>query len=270
MTETYNAPSAEPSDPQQLRIINHALSAENSTLKNQIDVLRRSSSELDHFRRIVERIAAEKSRIEADLDNLQNELHRTTKEQQDLRVRLNELESEAAHYSALYVDAEQQNTNLTSLYVASHHLHSSVKREDVLARIQEIIINIIGSEELAVFQVDAATSSLRLAVSFGIDEELYRSVPMTVGIIGHTARTGELFVASPDFRPELTSETHLKACIPLKLDEQVTGVIAIFRLLQQKDGFGSVDYDLFELLSNHAAVALYTASLHARMPAGWM
>ena len=54
----------------------------------------------------------------------------------------------------------------------------------------------------------------------------------------------------------------LVACIPLKLDNDVTGLIAIFSLLPHKPGLEALDHELFDLLATHAATALYCTSLH--------
>ena len=52
------------------------------------------------------------------------------------------------------------------------------------------------------------------------------------------------------------------ACIPLKIGEQVLGVIGILQLLIQKQSFQEVDFELFELLGGHAATALYVSRLY--------
>src|ERR1051326_6404126 len=53
-----------------------------------------------------------------------------------------------ADFSSRYIDVEQQNTNLANLYVATYQLHGTLDRDRVLAAIKEVIINLIGSEEL--------------------------------------------------------------------------------------------------------------------------
>src|SRR5437773_260151 len=52
-------------------------------------------------------------------------------------------------------------------------------------------------------------------------------------------------------------ETPIAAALPLRLDEHVTGGIVLFSLLAHKSGFEDVDYDLFDLLTRHAAIALH-------------
>ena len=50
-----------------------------------------------------------------------------------------------------------------------------------------------------------------------------------------------------------------------KLDGRPVGAIAIFRLLPQKAGFETVDYELFDLLATHGATALHCSGLQARL-----
>jgi GAF domain-containing protein len=57
----------------------------------------------------------------------------------------------------------------------------------------------------------------------------------------------------------------ITACIPMKIGQRVLGVIAIFRLLPHKGGLNSVDLDLLDLLSTHAAVALLFTRLYSEM-----
>ena len=41
------------------------------------------------------------------------------------------------------------------------------------------------------------------------------------------------------------------------------GAIAIFKLLQQKDGFSPLDHELFNLLCGHAATAIFAARMYS-------
>ena len=52
-------------------------------------------------------------------------------------------------------------------------------------------------------------------------------------------------------------------CVPLKIKEHVIGVLAIYKLLIQKEKFAQVDYELFTLLAGHAATAIFGARLYS-------
>ena len=91
---------------------------------------------------------------------------------------MSQAESENQRYSAEFNEVEQQNSNLANLYVASYRLCASLDRAEVLQVMQEVIINSIGSEELAIFELDAHGERLELLAPFGIDERSYAEVPL--------------------------------------------------------------------------------------------
>jgi len=142
----------------------------------------------------------------------------------------------------------------------------------VLSVVQEIIINMVGSEELGIFELNQEGSALSLVASFGIEPEHYQTIPLGLGVIGRVALTGETYVAAhrddKKVWPDQSKTADLTACVSLKLGRKVTGAIAVFRLLQQKDGLEPVDYELLDLLAQQAATALYTAGLHAKLDTG--
>ena len=53
-------------------------------------------------------------------------------------------------------------------------------------------------------------------------------------------------------------------CIPLSVQNSPIGAIAIYSLLQQKDGFSELDHELFSVLGGHAATALFAARLYSQ------
>ncbi len=181
-----------------------------------------------------------------------------------LQALLSHIQEESKRASEKYIEVEQQNTNLANLYVASYQLHGTLDRQRVLDAVKEIVINLIGSEELAIFELQ--DDQLTLADSFGIDAEAWKTVPSGKGVIGLVAQSGARFVAGQSLLEAEDHEQKLTACIPLKLDDHVVGVIAIFSLLAQKSGLEAVDFELFDLLSAHAATSLYCTRL-AGVPA---
>jgi hypothetical protein len=180
-----------------------------------------------------------------------------------LKERVVQIEQESRRYSERYIEVEQQNTNLANLYVASYQLHGTLDRQAVLGAIQEIVINLIGSEELAVWELEDDDAGLRLVASFGVDADAWAHVPLGSGVIGSCAASGQRFVSGSSPQQTASVEHALTACIPLKLDDRVVGAIGIFRLLQQKQSLEPVDHEMFDLLGLHAASALYCTRLVA-------
>src|SRR5579862_5931242 len=86
-----------------------------------------------------------------------------------LHEKVARLEAANQELTARYVEVEQLNSNLANLYVASYRIHGSLDREDVLATLREILINLIGTEEFAVYERDGSGALLQCATSFGLD-----------------------------------------------------------------------------------------------------
>jgi len=205
----------------------------------------------------------EKLLLQERLLMVREELDRLRSEEVSLQRKLATIESEHRLFSEQYDKVEQQNSNLANLYVASYRLHGTLDRSEVLAIIQEIIVNLVGSEEVGVFELNSNGSTLSLLSSVGIDPARYQAIPLGSGLIGESALSGEMYLAGRGHEAAVSrDEANLTACIPLKLNDTVTGAIAVFRLLPQKAGLEELDHELFDLLASHAAMALYCTGLH--------
>src|SRR5262245_33213373 len=90
---------------------------------------------------------------------------------------------------SLKAESEAQVSNLASLYVAVTSVHGALDRPSVLSSVQEIVTNLIGSEEMAIFEIDNANRLVLLA-STGIEPGPYQEVYAGEGAIGRAAATG--------------------------------------------------------------------------------
>lgn len=151
--------------------------------------------------------------------------------------------------------------NIESLYVASYQLACTVDHESVLQAIQEIVVNLIGSEEVGVYEMSADGTRLALVASFGIDDGRFGEIVVGEGTIGTSAATGEIYV-SPTNVPDADGIT---ACIPLRIEDKVIGAVAIFGLLPHKPELEEADRSLIDALAVHGATSLYCSKLHARL-----
>lgn len=192
---------------------------------------------------LIQRLEAEKNLYKEKLEELQKNLVEVEKENQE--------------FAQKYIEVEQQNTNLVNLYVAGYRLHSTLDFNEVVAIINEIIINLVGSEMFGVYMVDEETNSLQLIASEGLEERQIASITIGVGEVGQVVEKGEIYYGGDQEKGK-----NPIVCIPLKIQDQVLGIIAIFGLLQQKDGLEEVDIELFSLMADHAATAIYCAKLH--------
>jgi putative methionine-R-sulfoxide reductase with GAF domain len=245
--------------------------AENQGLRLQIAAFESERARaVEQTRFLAERVVAlehEKASIETRLVEACRVIERRQIEQQQLEERVASVKAEGDRFAQQYRDLEAQNTNLANLYVASYQLHGTLDREEALSIIQQIVANLVGCEEVGIFEWDDTQKQLRLAAATGLDPVTYATIPAGRGVIGRCAETGDTWIVGEDApeKPRSAEEASLSACVPLKLDGRVSGAIALFRLLPQKSGIEALDRELFDLLATHAATALYCTTLHTRL-----
>jgi len=241
-----------------------ALGAENAALAEKsrsIDALVAANETL---RAGEAALRAEKLRLEEAVGHLREEVAAAGRRDTAIEQQLKEAEEESHRFSQDYLQVEQQNQNLASLYVASYRLHGTVDRGELMLALQEIVANLVGSEEMGVFELSENGRTLRLVGSLGLDQERYGELPADRGLIGQALRSGQTYVGGLEpVEGRSEGEEHLTACIPLCVEEQPLGVIAIFRLLSHKLEIEDVDRELFELLAAQASVAIYCTRLHS-------
>jgi GAF domain-containing protein len=188
--------------------------------------------------------AVPRNRLRDRLDRCEGELVRVRRGLDESETRVEQLERACAA-------AEAGRAELAKLLVATTALHQTLRRDDVLEALQEILINLIGTEDFAVFEVEP-DGELSLAASFGgdRDERLTNADPVRDVVASGRARLAPAGPGAPI------------ACVPLAADGRVVGAIAVYALLPQKPGFEAFDHELFELRATHAATALAAARLH--------
>lgn len=193
---------------------------------------------------------------------LASRIEELEREKEEILGRIRQIEDENNDFATRYVEIEEENNNLANLYIASYQLHSILDFDDVLKVITEIIINLIGAEEFAVMVNDEKTGLLSAVASEGVALDEMPKVRPGEGQIGIIASTGENYFAG-DPAGYVRDLLNPMVCIPLKIKEQVIGVIVIYKLLIQKKTFAPVDYELFTLLAGHAATAIFSSKLYS-------
>jgi hypothetical protein len=250
---------------ERLRLLVASLENQRVWLEERDGVLQGIERENQALQDLLASIEGEKQRLNEQLLALRDDSERHAREHSRLREELTAIEERSQRFSQQFQQIERQSSNLANLYVATYQLHGTLDRDEVLASIQEILANLVGTEQTAVFEVvDGGRRLVPLCVN-GLDAARYRTIEVGSGPIGRAADSGEMFLCGPGGTAERApEEPDLTACIPLKLSGKVIGVIAVFRLLPQKPGLEHLDRELFDLLATHAATALYCASLHCR------
>jgi nitrate/nitrite-specific signal transduction histidine kinase len=236
--------------------------------KRGADFTRELLQENERLRRTLAEFQTEQSEAARNPDDwhkLRVELlHRISsleEENRTYRERLVEVEEENRRFADRYVEIEEENNNLANLYVASYQLHSTLDLDEVLKIVIEIVINLIGAEVFAVYLLDGANEDLRVVAAEGVDASEIPSGRLGSGPLGRAATATETTcwdtVRSDDFTQPIV-------CIPLQITGRPIGAIAIFSLLQQKEGFSALDHELFNVLGGHAATALFAARLYSQ------
>jgi len=202
-----------------------------------------------------------------EVDRLRAEVQQLTDENRRIAKRFREVEEENKDFANRYIEIEEQNNNLANLYVASYQLHSTLDFREVIQIVQEIVINLIGAESFAILLLDEKTNELKTIASEGEDvmpgiETI--STRLGDGVLGSVAKTGESYYINQDMEGGKVSLEKPLAAVPLKIKEHVIGLVVIYKLLQQKDSFSAVDYELFSLLAAHAATAIFSSKLYSQ------
>ncbi|MGZ8852235.1 MAG: GAF domain-containing protein [Thermoanaerobaculia bacterium] len=215
----------------------------------------------------VAELETEQSGLTAEeLQRLQEQVRQLAEENKRMQKRFVEVEKMNKDFATRYMEIEEQNNNLANLYVASYQLHSTLDFREVIQIVQEIVINLVGAEVFAILLLDENTRELR-AIAWGgqdVMPEVERiSVRLGEGTLGEAARSGDSYYDHNFDAGRLEAEKPL-AAVPLKIKEHVIGLIAIYKLLQQKHAFTAVDYELFSLLAAHAATAVFSSKLYSQ------
>lgn len=200
-----------------------------------------------------------------ELGRLRDQLQKLAEENRMIQERFREVEEENKDFASRYIEIEEQNNNLANLYVASYQLHSTLDFREVIQIVQEIIINLVGAESFALVLLDEKTAELKTIawegddVVPGLDNVTVR---MGEGVLGECAQSGESYYA--DLSDHTVSIGHPIAAVPLKIKDHIIGMIVIYKLLQQKDAFTAVDFELFSLLAAQAATAIFSSKLYSQ------
>lgn len=179
-------------------------------------------------------------------------IDRLEAENRALRARLAELEEAHRRLCDDYVEASDRAGELVLQHAALRQIHGAAGREPLLQALQEIVINVIGSEELAIFEREG--DHLRLARAFGVDPAPLEAVRVGAGPIGRAA-AGERHVVAWD--GPCPDDPRLTGCVPLVWAGAVVGALAWWRMLDHKPALVESDREVVEMLAVHAGQALH-------------
>lgn len=209
--------------------------------------------------------ASLRAKVEADsaVRELLDKIQQLETDKRELLSRFHAAEAASTEVSARVQEIEAEFANLANLFVASNQLHGSLSPRGVMRRIKEVLAQLVGAESYCLYLSSADKNELVPIAFEGVSGEKVAPVSVERGPLGEVFRSGEAAV-DEERDPSQGSHEAPAAVIPLTVDDQRVGVIAIFSTLSQKKRFDTIDFELFKLLGQHAAAALVSASLFAQ------
>ncbi len=231
---------------EQLLKENEQLRLQLAAYKSDADKLE-LTAEVEHLRKMLADMEAEKNKLHSEL--------------QSLRDTLRSVEEENRFYANKYVEIERRNSDLASLYVASYRMQSALTLKDALTIISEIVVAMIGSEEFAVYLFVPQQQRFYLAACEGGKQNFPSEIPEDYPLVALVLESGRSWTRTDEVKDDAANPEDFIAIVPLKVGNKKIGFIGIKRLLVQKSGFNSQDFEMFEFLAVQAAKAVLSASL---------
>lgn len=172
------------------------------------------------------------------------------------RIRLRASEARKAHQLSIIGDVSRKLTAILDL-------------DELLRELARSIQLGFGYSNVAVFRVDEEEGEVVLGALVGrytgIMEWGYRQ-PVEEGLIGHTARTGEMIVCNdvlsdPRYVRGFDADelTHSEMCVPVSFADRVIGVLDI--QAEERGAFDAEDIAAMETLAGQLAAAMRNAIL---------
>jgi uncharacterized coiled-coil protein SlyX len=179
----------------------------------------------------------------------------------ELERRLATAESDVKELASRLVDSEHQGGRLMNLYVATYQLHATLDPAEVQATIAEIAINLLGAHQFVLLLRRDEGESYEIALLEGMYDGV---LPL---YDGETYKGGDPMVDSTlkdgVLRLGPTAESQALAAVPLRVQNDIVGALVVLKLLDHKPILRAEDRDLLDLLSAHAASAMFAARLFA-------
>lgn len=184
-------------------------------------------------------------------ETLQREIRSLSQKLENLEVENRTLKQKLTQY-------EEDQGRFLNLMVASQRLSEARDVRGILDNINEIIINLIGSEQFGLFFVkDSSDQPLELVCEV-FEEGGHLETPPNLEQqkIRECLETGKIQMYS-------STKGTPSAIIPLRMNDSALGALVLYSVLPHKGSFTKTDHDLFELLAHSAARAFYACLMQS-------
>ncbi len=178
----------------------------------------------------------------------------------ELEQRLSTTDSDVKELASRLVESEHQSGRLMSLYVATYQLHATLSPPEVQATIAEIAIDLLGAQQFVLLLRREESEDCEIALRQGLS-------PDSTLFVGESYQGGDRMIDATLvdglLRLGPTEDSPALAAVPLRVQNEIVGAIVLLKLLDHKPILRPEDRDLLDLLSAHAASALFAARLFA-------
>ena len=185
-------------------------------------------------------------------------------EKRELLSHYRRVEEVTSDFNERFHEMEDDFANLANLFVASSSLHSSLSPRAVTRRLKEVLEQLVGAEQFGVYLASHDGRTLAPIAVAGLGPDGPSTEALARGSGRRRRARAASLVSTTKRDPSLGTFEKPPAVFPLQIDDNIVGVVAIFRSFAQKTKFSTVDFELFKLLGQHAAAALMSSGLFAQ------
>jgi adenylate cyclase len=175
-----------------------------------------------------------------------------------------------------FAKGELGRAKLATLIEASKLLNGTLDRDSVLWRLMILAARGVNADLATLYLIDRARRELRITVT--LDETLQGiCLPLDEGLAGYVARTGETVnvtdaYADPRFSRRVDDESgyHTRTVLAVPLRDPQGKIRGVVQALNKQQGvFSREDEQYLLALTEHAALALENARMHATLTADY-
>lgn len=149
---------------------------------------------------------------------------------------------------------------------ARKRLRECKSQPEACEAIREIISNLLGCEEMAVYRFGGKRAELSLVWSFGIELKACRVRELFSERMLAQVVAGELYVDEELIRTTVKGGgAQVSAAVPIQFRGKTAAALTLFGLLPQKTGIDHLDRELFAVVSAEAGQPLF--GRHVSVPA---
>lgn len=144
---------------------------------------------------------------------------------------------------------------------ARKRLRECRDQKEVCEAIREIVANLVGCEEMALFKLIRKEARFELAWSFGVEFHDLHVPEVVCGSALPSLVAGEVYTAEASGGAKVISTGgRTSAILPIQLRGETVAALVLLRLLRQKAKIEGHDREVFAVISKEAGNLLFAGS----------